>query len=165
MRYATKHVFAILFWLAVIAAMAFTFIYVVLPALSIDTDQLVADELQAHNTKLETIIQDFTSVLSLENVHTEVNDGEISVVIFGDVCDLSATLNLDMKVTSLNHEDKSGNKIFLPALGCAGLLIGTIVAVVFICANVAEIVDIAKENKRFKQIKKEKSDVKVDLVV
>jgi len=161
MRYATKNVFALLFWIAIIAVVVGVFVCAVLPRLTTDIDQFVENELESHNVKLEAITQDFTSVISLEDVYATIEDGQIRIKISGEFCDLEATLNSDMRLISLNHKDKSEDKLVGPIFAGIGLGLVAVAAIVFICLNIKEIASVIIDNRRFKLSRKKQSDVDV----
>ena len=167
---AGKNILCVLISLVFIVALTFVFIYAILPQLSVDYDSLAAQERLKHDDVLDSIIEDFTIVVSLESVETKIEDGKIDVVIHGEYCDLNATLNKNMEVIKLNEENHASEKQGGPASLTAAIVILSGVLIGLIIHNIVRIIKIVRNNRQYKlklklQKQKDNCDKKVEVIV
>ena len=159
-----KNILSIITALIIVAGMLFLFFVFTLPALQRDREQLVKQEMEEHNQTLEIIKQDFSHVLSAENVSVEMNEN-INLTISGEACTLKVTLNRELQVLSLETVDKTGEKDVGPVFACVGESIALIAAIVWIGCTISDIsFDIKSAisaRKARKMAKKQSVDVEV----
>ena len=159
-----KNIFYIVLALVLIAGMLFLFFRFTLPAFNRDLEQMLEQEMAAHNVTLEEIKQDFSTVLSYENVAIDMGQN-IALVISGENCELKVTLNRELQVLSLETVDKTENQFVGPTFACMGEGIGVIFAIVWICFTIKDIacdIDIARQRRHErKQAKRQQTDIEV----
>lgn len=159
-----KGVFKIVIGLVIAATMIVLFCFITLPALNQDRTLMVEQEMDAHNKTLEEIKQDFSYVLSAENVSIEMGKN-INIMISGETCDLEVELNRELKVLTLKTIDKTEDASVGLGFACCGEVIAVIIAIILFWSAIGDISDgisIARARKiERKRAKKESVDVEV----
>jgi len=158
------HMLKLTAMITVAVAMLWLFFIFTLPGFQKDWGDMVEKEMDVHNQTLEAIKQDFSYVLSTDNVKIEM-DENINLVISGKSCSLNVNLNKELKVLSLETIDKTENTIAGLVFACIGEGIGVVLAIVFFCFMLKDMIDDIKfaleRRKLIKQAKKQKKDIEV----
>ena len=102
---AVKSVLKIILTSIMAGGVLLLFLTFTLPAIQEDRAELVEQEMDAHNQTLEMVKQDFSYVLSDENISADVKKN-ILLTISGEYCVLKVTLNRELKVISLETVEK-----------------------------------------------------------
>lgn len=159
-----KNILCIITALIIVAGMLFLFFVFTLPALQQDREQLVKQEMEEHNQTLEMIKQDFSYVLSAENVSVEIGEN-VNLTISGKACDLTVELNRELKVLTLTTFDKTETKVVGLAFACIGEGALLILAIGWLCFTIgnmsSDIRAAVSRRKRRKMAKKQSVDVDV----
>ena len=159
-----KNIFKIVVALVIAIVMVGLFVMLTLPAINQDRSQMVEQEMDAHNKTLEAIKQDFSYVLSAENVSVEMGK-TINLTISGKNCHLNVELNRELKVLTLETIDKTEEVSVGLGFACFGEAVGLIFAIgLFLHAigSIAQDIRHARTIRReIKQAKKESVDVKI----
>lgn len=161
---AVKSVLKIILTSIMAGGVLLLFLTFTLPAIQEDRAELVEQEMDAHNQTLEMVKQDFSYVLSDENISADVKKN-ILLTISGEYCVLKVTLNRELKVISLETVEKIHDRDVGIAFACIGELAVLIFAIVWFCfiiRDIVEDVNIARDRRRaIKNAKKQKVDVEV----
>ncbi len=163
-----KNILKIITALILVAGMLFLFFFFTLPAIKQDRKQLVEQEMEVHNQTLEQIKQDFSYVLSDNNVSLQMGEN-ISLTISGKYCKLEVELNRELKVLSLETVDKTEDAVAGYTFACIGEGIVVIFAIVVFCLTVGDIADdikfAADRRKARKELRKKAKEKAVDVEV
>lgn len=163
-KQVVKDILKFIIAIASIAGMLLLFFTFTLPALKKDLEITVEQELELHTQTLEKIKQDFSYVLSNENVSAEIGKN-ILLTISGKACELKVELNRELSVLSLETVNTSQDAFVGPIFACIGELIVVLFDIVWLCFIIRDIADdisIAKDRRRTKKLaKKQKVDVEV----
>lgn len=160
-----RYIFQIILTFLIATSMVFLFFVFTLPALQVNRAELAKQEMEMHNQTLEMIKQDFSHVLTAENVYVEMYK-DINITISGNDCDLKVVLNRELKLLTLETIDKTENAYVGPGFACAGEGVALIFAIVWFCLiikDIAEDISMARDRRRaIKNAKKQKqADIEV----
>ena len=144
--------------------MLLLFFVFTLPAIQQDREQLVKQEMEEHNQTLELIKQDFSHVLSDENISVQIGEN-VNLTISGEACNLKVELNRELKVLTLTTVVKTENKEVGIAFALIGEGIVLIAAIVWLCITISDMASDIRaaisRRKTRKMAKKQPVDIEV----